>query len=151
MLAMNNMRLLTLHDVLTAWQKGAIGYREALERAHIDTLDELYQAASNSGVPIRADDPLQSELRRLAQTYCWDMAPQDVMSSISKVILRTMDFGTLDDIFALEATIDRDYLAAVLKNAPVGALRPRSWSFWHSRLALLVNGAPPAPPRRRVA
>lgn len=47
------MRLLTLHDVLTAWQNGYIGYREALERAHIDTLDELYEAAANSGVPIR--------------------------------------------------------------------------------------------------
>lgn len=50
---MKIMRLLTLHDVLTAWQNGDISYREALERAHIDTLDELYEAAANSGVSVR--------------------------------------------------------------------------------------------------
>lgn len=47
------MRLLTLHDILTAWQAGEIGYRRALQLAQIDTLDELYDAANLSGVAIR--------------------------------------------------------------------------------------------------
>lgn len=36
------MRLLTLHDILVAWQAGEIGYRRAMQLAQIDTLDELY-------------------------------------------------------------------------------------------------------------
>ena len=47
------MRLLTLHDILVAWQAGSIGYRRAMQLAQIDTLDELYQAAHDSGVAIR--------------------------------------------------------------------------------------------------
>lgn len=47
------MRLLTLHDILIAWQGGEIGYRRAMQLAQIETLDELYEAAHNSGVAIR--------------------------------------------------------------------------------------------------
>ncbi len=46
------MRLITLHDILVAWQAGDIGYRRAMQLAQIDTLDELYEAAHNSGVQI---------------------------------------------------------------------------------------------------
>jgi hypothetical protein len=42
----------TLYDLLVAWQAGQIGYREAMERAQIETLDELYEAAHASGVTI---------------------------------------------------------------------------------------------------
>lgn len=45
----------TLHDLLVAWQAGEIGYREAMERAQIETLDELYEAAHLSGVAISAE------------------------------------------------------------------------------------------------
>ena len=48
------MRLLTLHDILIAWQAGDIGYRRAMQLAQIETLDELYEAAHLSGVAIRA-------------------------------------------------------------------------------------------------
>jgi len=47
------MQLLTLHDILVAWQAGEIGYRRAMQLAKIDTLDELYEAANLSGVEIR--------------------------------------------------------------------------------------------------
>lgn len=45
----------TLHDLLIAWQAGEIGYREALRRARIETLGELYEAAELSGVPLSTD------------------------------------------------------------------------------------------------
>lgn len=45
--------LVSLHSILTAWQAGEIDYRQALELADIDTLDELYEAADLSNVPIR--------------------------------------------------------------------------------------------------
>lgn len=47
------MELLTLHDILVAWQEDRIDYREAIRLAKIDTLDELYEAADLSGVEIR--------------------------------------------------------------------------------------------------
>lgn len=47
------MRLMTLRDILVAWQAGDIGYRRAMDLAQIDTLDELYEAAHLSGVKIR--------------------------------------------------------------------------------------------------
>ena len=49
------MELLTLYDILTAWQQDEIDYREALRLAKIDTLDELYEAADLSGVAIRTE------------------------------------------------------------------------------------------------
>lgn len=55
--------LLTLHDILTAWQRGEIDYRRALELARIDTLSELYKAAEHSGVAIRTE-PTENELRQ---------------------------------------------------------------------------------------
>ena len=45
----------SLYDLLVAWQAGEIGYREAMSRAGVDTLDELYDAAKLSGVTIRGD------------------------------------------------------------------------------------------------
>lgn len=49
------MRPVTLHEILVAWQTGKIGYRDALELAQIDTLDELSEAAHLSGVRIRTE------------------------------------------------------------------------------------------------
>ena len=45
----------SLHDLLVAWQAGEIGYRQAMSRAKIETLDELYDAARLSGVAIGTD------------------------------------------------------------------------------------------------
>ena len=92
-----------------------------------------------------------AELHRLAQKYCWDLTPADAKHFPEKVILRTMDFGVLDDIFALQDIIGAEGLRAVLRNAPPGALRPRSWLFWHHRLGDLIEGAPPPPPPRAIA
>jgi hypothetical protein len=59
----------SLHDILTAWQAGAIGYREALERAKLDSLEELYEAAELSGVALSTDlDPTERDVaRRIGQ------------------------------------------------------------------------------------
>jgi len=47
------MELLTLHDILAAWQQDRIDYRGAMRLARIETLDELYEAADLSSVEIR--------------------------------------------------------------------------------------------------
>ena len=53
--AMPLPRPATLHQLLVAWQAGEIGYREAMRRAQIETLGELYDAAELSGVPLSTD------------------------------------------------------------------------------------------------
>lgn len=55
------MRLITLHDILVAWQTGNLGYRRAMQLAQIDTLDELYEAAQHSGVSIRSAPTVDEE------------------------------------------------------------------------------------------
>lgn len=58
-----HMTVMSLHDILIAWQADRIDYREAMDRAQIDTLDELYAAATHSGVQIRTE-PNDHELRQ---------------------------------------------------------------------------------------
>ena len=57
------MEVLSLHDILVAWQNGRMDYRRAMELVQIDTLGELYRAAENSGVEIRVE-PNEHELRQ---------------------------------------------------------------------------------------
>ena len=57
------MEVLSLHDILVAWQEGRVDYRRALELAQIDTLGELYRAAEHSGVAIRTE-PREHELEQ---------------------------------------------------------------------------------------
>lgn len=63
----------SLHEILVAWQDGAIGYREALARARLDTLDELYEAAELSGVALSGDlDPAEREQARMVAALLRD-------------------------------------------------------------------------------
>lgn len=55
------MKILSLHDILVAWQDGRMDYQRAMELTQIDTLGELYKAAEHSGVEIRTE-PRQYEL-----------------------------------------------------------------------------------------
>lgn len=49
------MEVLSLHDILLAWQAGKMDYRRAMELAQIDTIGEFYKAAEHSGVAIRTE------------------------------------------------------------------------------------------------
>lgn len=69
------MRLLTLHDILVAWQADEIGYRRAMVLAQIDTLDELYEAAALSGVEIRTQlTPGESSMAKIVGELIRDQA-----------------------------------------------------------------------------
>ena len=63
---MANEHLLSLHNILVAWQAGEVSYRTALDLTQIDTLDELYEAAALSGVALRtnltADEKAMAEI-----------------------------------------------------------------------------------------
>ena len=90
------------------------------------------------------------EFERLAAAYSWDMRIDEAKRWPHRLLRRVMDIGTLDDIVSMEAGFGRDELIRALTTAEAGALRPKSWSFWHYRLGLVPPGAacPPLPVRR---
>lgn len=91
-------------------------------------------------------------LRGMARRYGWDMDEADALPLRERLIWRVMDIGRLEDIQAMESRLGRQALAASLRRAPAGAMRPKSWAFWHYRLGLAdAERDPPPMPARRVA
>lgn len=90
------------------------------------------------------------EFDRLARRYSWDMKIEEAHRWPDRLLRRVMDVGTLDDILSMERTFGRGDLKAALSTARIGAFRPKSWTFWHYRLGLVVPGqsCPPMPARR---
>jgi len=95
---------------------------------------------------------VDEKLYEFATRYCWDMDPSQASQQKDRVILRVMDLGVWNDVLDLEQTFRPSELRRILQNAPAGAMRPRSWYFWHYRLKLAnADKEPPEPPMRRVA
>lgn len=102
--------------------------------------------------PIAISPELAALLYRLSLTYCWDMRPEDALSHPMRVLRQAMDFATWEDILEMERIVGPTLLTQALKTSPVGALRPKSWSFWHVRLHLHgSDGEIPPEPRDRFA
>lgn len=59
-----------------------------------------------------------------------------------------MDSAGGDDILEMERVVGPTFLTQALKTAPVGAMRPNSWSFWHVRLGLFGSDGE-FPPERK--
>ena len=91
-------------------------------------------------------------LRAMARRYVWDQSEAEALAFSDRIIRRVMDLGSIDDAFDLEPILGRERLAEVLRISPAGAMRPRSWSFWHHRLGLIAPTEKPPPlPVRRTA
>ena len=89
-------------------------------------------------------------LLRMADRYGWDMPRGDALANPDRIILRVLDIGALADILACEKIIGRERLAEIVQGSNAGALRPKSWDFWHYRLGLSeADSPPPSPPVRR--
>ena len=102
--------------------------------------------------PIQISPELAALLRRLSLTYCWDMKREDALLQPLRVLRRAMDFAVWDDILVMEAIVGKPLLTETLKTAPMGAMRPKSWSFWHVRLRLRdPDGEIPPEPSDRFA
>lgn len=92
------------------------------------------------------------EFDRLALKYSWDLALPEARDRPARLLRRVMDMGLLEDIVAMERAFDGDSLRRALVTAEAGALRPKSWAWWHYRLGLTaIDAAPPPPPVRRFA
>jgi hypothetical protein len=92
------------------------------------------------------------ELARLARIYSWDMKAEEACRWPYRLLRRVMDIGTFEDIISMERQIGDDELTHALRTAEAGALRPKSWTFWHYRLGLVPPGQScPSLPARRAA
>lgn len=88
-------------------------------------------------------------IARFGDKYLWWKPVGDAPHSEDRIIAQTMNFGTYDDILALEDAVGRDRLVEIMRRAQPGWLSDRSWEFWRGRLSY-ANGAEIAarPPRR---
>ena len=85
---------------------------------------------------------------KLAELFVKQKLPDKALGEY-RIIAQTMNFGTYDDILALEDAVGRDRLVEIMRRAQPGWLSDRSWEFWRGRLSY-ANGAEIAarPPRR---
>jgi hypothetical protein len=67
----DELRRAAPHDILQAWQDGAIGYREAMGLTGCENLFELFQACRSSGVDLRRD--LTSEETKVVDAVMADI------------------------------------------------------------------------------
>ncbi len=88
-------------------------------------------------------------LRRMARRYVWDQTETEALANPARTVRRVMDLGVIDDALDLESQLGRARLVEVLRTCPAGAMRPRSWWFWHYRLGLAdaTHDPPPMPVR----
>ena len=102
-------------------------------------------------MPAGLDEAQWGEFDRLARTYSWDLPLPEAREYADRLFRRVMDMGLLEDVVAMERAFGRRRLEHALTTAPAGALRPKSWAWWHYRLDLVEPGTPPPPlPVRRV-
>ena len=88
-------------------------------------------------------------LREMARRYVWDQTEAEALAAPERTIRWVMDLGVIEDALALEPRLGRARLIEILSTSPPGALRPRSWWFWHYRLGLAdaAHDPPPMPIR----
>jgi transposase len=84
----------------------------------------------------RRPEGAQRFLRRMARKYVWWLPPAQALERPHLVASQIMNLGDYGDVRALEAVLDRERLAEVLRAAEPGRFSPRSWSYWHHRLGL---------------
>ena len=95
-----------------------------------------------------APDP-DAFLRGMARRYVWDQTETEALANPARIIRRVMDLGVIEHALDLEPQLGCARLIDILRASPAGAMRPRSWWFWHYRLGLAdaTHDPPPMPVR----
>jgi hypothetical protein len=89
-------------------------------------------------------------IAELGRKYIWWAPIGDKSHTPERIIAQVMNMGTYEDIRRLETALGFERLADVMLQAAPGWISPRSWSFWHGRLARETTTAIPAEPPRRT-
>ena len=96
-------------------------------------------------------DSAKRYIADLRRKYLWWDPVSDEPHSENRIIAQAMNFGTFDDIVALEQTVGKKRLVEVMLRAEPGWLSDRSWEFWRGRLSAVAGGAiPDEAPRRHL-
>jgi hypothetical protein len=90
-------------------------------------------------------------LAELGRKYLWWDPVGDESHSENPIFAQAMDFGTFDDIVAVEQAAGEKRLAEVRLRAEPGWFSDRSWESGRGRLSLAAGGAnPDEAPRRHL-
>jgi hypothetical protein len=90
---------------------------------------------------IMKSDAANRYIAELGRKYLWWDPLDDEPHSENRIIAQAMNFGTFDDIVALEQTVGKKRLVEVMLRAEPGWLSDRSWEFWRGRLSPAAGGA----------
>lgn len=84
-----------------------------------------------------------SRLQTIAERVCWWQPAGETLGDAPLFLCRVMAFGTWEDADFCLRRFGRDAFRSALRSAPPGLLDPRSWHYWHHRLAMLPVPALP--------
>lgn len=89
--------------------------------------------------------PRTPETEALSRRLIWFEEPAEALMYPMRLMAYALESGTHEDITILRRYMSDDAIRDVLRTAPPGIIRPRSWAYWHARMGM---GATPAPPER---
>ena len=91
---------------------------------------------------------LQKEYLLSVAHLVWWEKQEAALNDIPFLLRQVMVYGNLQECINMEKLFPKDYLCAVLKDAPCGQMNARSWHCWHYRLLDCNLGeVPPLPAR----
>jgi hypothetical protein len=85
--------------------------------------------------------PLTPELLAVARRVVWFKEPAQALAEPILFLSHVMNYGTPQDLAALQGLVGKDEFREVLDHAPPGVFDRRSWAYWH-----LICERVPAPP-----
>ena len=98
----------------------------------------------------RIEDVDPAVLEPYAARYIWWQQSHEAVKYPLRVVAQVMDIGAWDDVISLSGKIGWGPFRQALMAAEAGQLSPKSWHFWHYRLAGCQEESeiPPLPQRR---
>lgn len=88
--------------------------------------------------------PLNPDTEAVARRVVWFEEPRKALADPARFLAYAFEGAMHEDMNVLRRYLSDDDLRAALRAAPPGIIRPRSWSYWHTRLGLET---PPLPRR----
>ena len=110
-----------------------------------ERLLERSTANDNRYDTLWADPEVRTLLLRIAPRYVWWKTAEEAVAMPERLVRRVIDFGTYDDLRALEIALSERVMADALVTAQGGEISPKSWAYFHYRYGLTEPGSPVPP------
>ena len=94
---------------------------------------------------MKVPDPIPEDLRRVAASVVWFMAPEESLRQPRYFLAHLMTFGTEHHVQIARAYFNEDDFRETLRDAPVGVFTPEALARWHKYFG---EDTPPPRPRR---